>query len=126
LHRVVTFKQQTRTLTVAVRIHAETAVSQDQTTLPLVDGMFCAVKIPGKKLQKVIRLPRWAVTFDNTVYIADDENRLKTVPVVVARSEGDNIYISEGLIRGDRVITTRLIDPLENALLEVDLKDPSF
>ncbi|MEN8245619.1 MAG: efflux RND transporter periplasmic adaptor subunit [Thermodesulfobacteriota bacterium] len=126
LHRVVTFKQQTRTLTVAVRIHAETAASQDQTALPLVDGMFCSVKIPGKKLQNVIRLPRWAVTFDNTVYIANDENRLKTVPVVVARSEGDNIYISEGLTRGDRVIATRLIDPLENTLLEVDLKEPSF
>ena len=70
----------------------------------------------------MVSLPRSSVTFDNTVYIADAENRLKTVPVSVARSEGDTLYISEGLNRGDTVITTRLIDPLENALLEVDLK----
>jgi hypothetical protein len=56
------------------------------------------------------------------VYIANAENRLQTVPVSVARTEGETIYISEGLAAGDTVITTRLIDPLENALLEVDLK----
>jgi len=121
LHRVVIFNQQTRTLTVAVRIDAENAVSQTESGLPLVEGMFCSVQIPGKKLESVFRLPRWAVTFDNTVYIANAENRLQTVPVSVARTEGDTIYISEGLSAGDTVITTRLIDPLENALLEVDL-----
>jgi len=122
LHRVVMFKQQTRTLTVAVRIDAENAASKTEAGLPLVEGMFCSVQIPGKKLETVFRLPRWAVTFDNTVYLANAENRLQTVPVTVARSEGDTVYISEGLSAGDTVITTRLIDPLENALLEVDLK----
>jgi RND family efflux transporter MFP subunit len=126
LHRVVLFKQQTRTLTVAVRIDAENAASQTEAELPLVEGMFCSVQIPGKTLQKVFRLPRWAVTFDNTVYIANAENRLQTVPVTVARTEGESVYISKGLNPGDTVITTRLIDPLENALLEVDFKDPSF
>ena len=122
LHRVVIFKQQTRTLTIAVRIDAENATRSTEAGLPLVEGMFCSVQIPGKKLENVFRLPRWAVTFDNRVYIANAENRLQTVPVSVARTEGDTIYISEGLAAGDTVITTRLIDPLENALLAVDLK----
>lgn len=126
LHRVVAFKPQTRTLTLAVRIHAEDAIGLDREALPLVEGMFCSVQIPGKRLQKVVRLPRWAVTFDNTVYVANEENRLKTVAVTVARSEGDSIYISAGLAPGDRIITTRLIDPLENALLEVVLKEQPF
>ena len=79
-----------------------------------------------RQLKKVFRLPRWAVTFDNNAYIANAESRLQTVPVTVARTEDDTVYVSAGLSAGDTVITTRLIDPLENALLEVDVKDPSL
>ena len=121
IHRVVQFKQQTRTLIVAIRIDAAAAVRNDSAALPLVEGMFCSVKIPGKTLEGVVQLPRSAITFDNTVYLANLENRLKTIPVTVARTEGQTVYISGGLNMGDTVITTRLIDPLENALLEVEL-----
>ena len=81
--------------------------------------MFCSVRIPGKRLENVVRLPRWAVSFDQMVYIADAQSRLQTVPVSVARAEGETVYVSKGLNPGDTVITTRLIDPLENALVEV-------
>ena len=37
--------------------------------------------------------------------------------------EGERALVSEGLAPGDRVIVTRLVDPLENALLEI--LDPS-
>lgn len=118
LHRVVKFDQQTRTLTVAVRVDAETALKKNPQFLPLVDGMFCSVKILGKTMHNVFRVPRQAVSFENTVYIAIG-NRLKTVPVKVARMEGEYAYVADGLNAGDMVITTRLIDPLENALLEI-------
>lgn len=118
LHRVVKFDQQTRTLTVAVRIDAETASENNPQSLPLVEGMFCSVKILGKTIHNVFRVPRQAVSFENTVYIANG-NHLKTVPIQVARMEGENAYVAEGLNAGDMVITTRLIDPLENALLEI-------
>ena len=118
LHRVVKFDQQTRTLTVAVRVYAKTAVKKNSQSLPLVEGMFCSIKIPGRTLNNVFRLPRQAVSFENTVYLAVD-NRLKTVPVKVARMEGENVYVHSGLIAGDMVVTTRLINPLENALLEI-------
>jgi len=58
------------------------------------------------------------VSFRNTVYTAV-ENRLVTVPVEVARFEGDEALISGGLDAGTVVIVNRLVDPLENALLEV-------
>lgn len=116
LHRAVEFDSQTRTLTVAIRVQAKDAVSQGN--LPLVEGMFCAVAIPGKTLENVIRLPRWAVSFENTVYVAR-ENRLNTVPVEIARTQGEQSLISSGIAAGDQVIVTRLADPLENALLEI-------
>ena len=52
LNRVVRFDQQTRTLTVAVRVTAEAATGDHQ-ALPLVEGMFCAVEIPGRTLEGV-------------------------------------------------------------------------
>ncbi len=118
LHRVVKFDPQTRTVTVAIRVQARNASMRNNGSLPLVEGMFCSVSIPGKVLEQVIPLPRWSVSFDSTVYVARD-NRLKTLPVSIARSEGDYAYIDGGLEPGDLVITTRLIDPLENALLDV-------
>jgi len=121
LHRVVKFDQQTRTLTVAVRVDAETALKKNPQFLPLVEGMFCSVKILGKTMHNVFRVPRQAVSFENTVYIAIG-NRLKTVPVKIARMEGEYAYVADGLNAGDMVITTRLSDPLENALLEITNK----
>ena len=118
LHRVVKFDQKTRTLTVAVRVDARHMVSKTNGRLPLVEGMFCSVRIPGKTLENVIRLPRQAVSFQNTAHIMVN-NRLKTVPVKVARTDGEFVYISSGLKSGDIVVTTRLIDPLENSLLEI-------
>jgi hypothetical protein len=87
-------------------------------SLPLVEGMFCSVEIPGRPMVNVVRLPRWAVSFNNTVYIVKN-NRLKTVPVTVIRSQDEQTFISAGLVEGDRVIITRLVDPMENSLLEI-------
>ena len=118
LNRVVKFDQETRTLTVAVRINAQDRIKDNKTGLPLVEGMFCAVKIPGKMLCNVIRMPRWTVSFENTVYVSI-KNRLKTKQVTVARIDGKNTFISAGISPGEILITTRLIDPLENSLLEI-------
>jgi multidrug efflux system membrane fusion protein len=116
LHRVVAFDEKTRTVTVAVRIAAE-QTDHGAGLLPLVEGMFCLVEIPGKTLHGAMQVPRKAVSFNNTVYLAVDR-RLKTVDVEVAKIDDDMAYITGGLSNGDLVITTRLVDPLENTLLE--------
>ncbi len=116
LSRVVKFDEQTRTVTVAVQVDGSEALSINHGSLPLVEGMFCSVEIPGKTLENVYRVPRWAVSFENTVYIAVND-RLKTVPVEIARSQGEDAYISDGIKPGDRVIVTRVIDPMENIKL---------
>jgi RND family efflux transporter MFP subunit len=122
LHRVVKFDQQTRTLTVAIRVEAQQALSEDPERLPLVEGMFCSVWIPGRIMEGVIRLPRWAVSFENMVYVSVD-SRLKTVPVEVERVQGEEAFVSGSLNPGDVAVVTRLIDPLENTLLELTFAD---
>jgi len=118
LHRIIKFDQQTRTLIVAVRLDTGTALKKSPQSMPLVEGMFCSVQIAGRILHNVFRLPRQAVSFENTVHIAV-KDRLKTLPVNVVRVDGENAYVAGGINAGDMVVTTRLIDPLENALLEI-------
>ncbi|MBU2511348.1 biotin/lipoyl-binding protein [bacterium] len=115
LDRVVKYDKLTRTLTIAIRVERPLSITNG--TLPLVEGMFCAVTISGKKMHLVFRLPRWAVSFNNTVYVAK-EKRLQTVSVEVVRIQDDEVFVSKGLKTGDNVIITRLVDPLENSLLE--------
>lgn len=116
LHRIVCVKKETRTVVAAIRIPAQ-AARTTKTALPLVDGMFCEVRIPGRPLNNVVALPQWAVSMDQTVYVSRG-NRLETVPVSVVRSQDDIAYVDSGLRPGDAVVTTRLIDPLEGTRLE--------
>lgn len=117
LHRVIGYDRQTRTLTVAVRVENRSDRSASG-SLPLVEGMFCEVTIPGKTMKRVFRLPRRAVSFRNTLFLAE-QGKLKTVPVEVVRIQGDEVFVRDGLKPDDAVITTRLSNPLENSQLEI-------
>ncbi|MCD6288327.1 MAG: hypothetical protein J7M12_04355 [Candidatus Hydrogenedentes bacterium] len=122
LDRVERFDSKSRTLTVAVRIKGADAVSADPDRLPLVDGMFCEIEIPGRTIEDAFRVPSWAVSFKNTVYRSVD-GRLRTTPVEVGWRHGDSVYITGGLQEGDIVVTTRLVNPLENSLLDIMIEN---
>lgn len=114
LHRIADYSAKTRSLKAVIRLNDQ----KTTTPFPLVAGMFVSAEIPGKMMKDVIQVPRSAVSFENTVYIIR-ENRLHTIPVTVARVQGEFAYISAGLEEGEQIIITRLIDPLENSLLEI-------
>lgn len=116
LDRVASYDPGSRTVTVVVRVEGQNILSRDR--FPLVAGMFCAVSIPGRPMESVYRLEPHVVSFDNTVYVARGD-RLKTVPVEIARIEEEYTYVSSGLEPGDRVITTRLVNPLDQSLLAI-------
>ncbi|MBU0945680.1 MAG: efflux RND transporter periplasmic adaptor subunit [Proteobacteria bacterium] len=121
LDRVSLFDEKTRTVKVILRLEGK-QFGDRPAALPLVAGMFCRVEIPGRSLPQVVALPRWAVSFENSVYVVR-EGRLETRAVKVARVQADKAYISEGLAEGEVVITTRLVNPLERSLVEIS--DPS-
>lgn len=120
LDRVVAFDQTTRTITVAIRLSAEEAQA-GASKLPLVAGMFCRVEIPGAVMKQVYRLPRWSVTFENQVYIAED-GRLTPRDVSVLRTQNDQAFIESGLETDDLVIMTRLLNPLPNAKIDYEVE----
>ena len=117
LNRVSSFDEKTRTVKVILQIDSRQFAKQNR-KMPLVSGMFCRIAIPGGLMKNVVELPRWAVSFENTVYVIRD-GRLETAPVQVVRVQDDKAYISKGLVQGDMVITTRLVNPLERSLVEV-------
>ena len=116
LDRVVDFNETTRTISVAIRVSAEEALS-GTASLPLVAGMFCRVEIPGTIMNQVCRLPRWSVTFENQVYVVED-GRLMPRDVNVLRTQNNQSFIKSGLDDGELVITTRLLNPLPNSKVE--------
>lgn len=117
LKRVSSFDQKTRTVKVILQIDSKQFADSPQ-SMPLVSGMFCRARIPGKSMQQVVELPRRAVSFENSVYVVRNK-RLETAPVQVVRTQDNMAYISKGLALGDLVITTRLVSPLERSLVEL-------
>jgi len=129
--RVERFDEETRTLRVVVAIDGKDARNPASGRMPLVEGMFCQVEIPGRIAQNVIGVPAEAVGFDRdasgyrTVYIARKDRetgqyRLASREVRESHIAGNLVYIREGIEAGDLVVTTRLINPLENTLLEIE------
>lgn len=118
LERIESFDPESRTVTATVTVSAESALSCGDDGAPLVPGMFCEVVIPGRTLERAYAVPQSAVTVDGTVFVAR-ENRLKTLPVEVIRVEGAKAYVTGDLAPDESVITTRLMAPLENSLLDI-------
>jgi len=114
--RVIRFEPGTRTLTVAIRLQAN-----EQLAFPLVQGMFCRVDIEGRSLPRAFALPRAAVSFEQTVYVVE-EDRLHTRKVEIARTDRSIAFVTGGLEEDEQVVVTRLENPLENTLVRVEEK----
>ncbi len=119
LDRIVSFDSKTRTLVAAIKVQ-----QARKAQIPLVTGMFCKVDITGSVLDKVFLLPRQAVTFEGIVFVVK-ENRLHSRQVEVAGEQDGKVLITGGLEEGDTIITTRLENPLESALVRLDHNDES-
>ena len=110
LHRVVRFDRASRMLTVAVRVDS----SASDGGWPLAEGMFCRVEIPGRALADVVPVPRHALTPRQEVYVAEN-GVLRIRPVVAAYLDDQWAYLSAGIEEGEIVLTSRLVNPMENA-----------
>ncbi len=129
LSRVERFNAATSTTMVIVEIvepivDREGAASPVDSSLAIVEGMFCEVNIPGKIAKDVFRAPAEAVSHENTVILAKqdgDLERLETVPVTIVYRSVRDVFVRGALNDGDILVVTRLANPVENTLLEVSL-----
>jgi multidrug efflux pump subunit AcrA (membrane-fusion protein) len=84
--------------------------------------MFVNVVMRGKKSMQRMLVPRSAVRA-GTVYVADEDNRLRRRPVKILFSQGDISVVEEGLEPGERVVVTDLVPAVDGMLLQVQLDE---
>ena len=89
---------------------------------PLSKGMFVNVVMRGKQSMQRVLVPRSAVRA-NTVYVADDDNRLRRRPVRILFSQGDISVVADGLDPGERVVVSDLVPAVDGMLLQVQLDE---
>ena len=89
-------------------------------TTPLPVGLFVDAVITGGVQPNIVRLPRVAMVSPSEVYIVDSSERLVRRTVTVLRSQGDFVYINEGLLKGDRVCLSRLATAMPGMKVRVE------
>lgn len=86
----------------------------------LQPGTFCEIMIVGEPIDNAIALPRTA--FDGeSVYLVDDDNRLRRVPVETGIAIGERIVVISGLRPGQRVAARPPLPAIEGALISPHL-----
>ncbi|MFK7910813.1 MAG: efflux RND transporter periplasmic adaptor subunit [Akkermansiaceae bacterium] len=83
-------------------------------------GLVVRALITGRKLQNVIEIPRSALRQDNTVLTLTNENKLKTMPVKIARTTRDTVIISSGIPDGTKVIVSPIEMPVDGMEVAVE------
>jgi len=89
----------------------------------LLPGMFVEVRLQGEELADVIVVPRGALRDNDTVWIADRENRLHIRTVDIVRRERNEILIRAGLQAGEKIVLTGLTGAAEGMLLRPQLRE---
>jgi len=92
--------------------------------VPLAAGLFVSVKVAGRQVENSIIVPRTALRGTDTVYIANDDNTLSLRTVKVASSTREMVVITDGLLSGERVITSPIRGVAEGMKIEIaDFQD---
>ena len=103
-----------------IRLVASVADPYRAGTTPLPVGLFVDAVITGGVQPNIVRLPRAAMVSPSEVYIVDSSERLVRRKVNVLRSEGDFVYINNGLSEGDRVCLSRLATAMPGMKVRVE------
>ncbi|MDT8419402.1 MAG: efflux RND transporter periplasmic adaptor subunit [Desulfuromonadales bacterium] len=74
----------------------------------LAVGLFVEITLHGKQLPAIVTIPRRALRENNSLWIADQDDRLRIRPVNILRREQDLLLIDAGLAGGERLILTTL------------------
>ncbi len=89
---------------------------------PLVKGLFCEVAIEGPTEQRFRLIPRAAVQ-GSSVFVVDDEKRLRRRAVTIAFTHDEIACVNSGLVPGETVVVSDPVPAIEGMLL-VAIPDP--
>lgn len=117
LRRLGELDAESRTASLLVAIDDPLDVPEG--TLPILPGAYVDVRLHGREVAGVFRVPRTALVEGHTVWVATPEDTLARRTVAVAWGDPTHVFISSGLTEGDRVVLTPLSLPIEGMPLDV-------
>jgi RND family efflux transporter MFP subunit len=88
--------------------------SSDQN--PIRFGSYVTANILGVSLENAAVLPRYLVD-NNRVAILDADSKLHYADIIIARQEGANVIVTNGLHEGDQLIVSALDYPVDGMKL---------
>jgi RND family efflux transporter MFP subunit len=79
---------------------------------PLLLDSYVRVEIPGPTLKGVYRIPREAIRDGDLIWLMDENDTLRFEGIEILHSYSDFVLVSNGLQKGDRIITSRIALPV--------------
>jgi RND family efflux transporter MFP subunit len=86
---------------------------------PLAVGLFVEAEILGKELPSVVVLPRQAVRPGDEVFVVNSQSRLELRKLEIVKWQGNRVFVSAGLNKGDLVCITSLDDAIPGMLVRL-------
>jgi len=86
-------------------------------------GSYLRAEIEGREIDQAARLDRKWVHDHNTVWFLNEDNTLDIRQVSIVFRGPDHVLVTDGLINGDRIITTEI--PAPTAGMTLRLKEPT-
>lgn len=96
--------------------------TSSSSTVPLRFGSYINAQIIGNQLAQATILPRYLV-IENKVAILDKQSTLHYVAIDIARQQGSDVIVVNGLEDGHRLITSALDYPIEGMKLALETDD---
>lgn len=93
---------------------------------PLLPGSFVEAEIEGKPVSNLQIIPRNAEQESNTVWVIDEDNRLRRKLVDVIYRGKKDAYLRSGLTKDDRVVTGSFHLMAEGLKVQPDQADGKF
>jgi RND family efflux transporter MFP subunit len=108
-----------------VRVEDPYGLEHPEQTTPLAVGLFVEAEIKGRAVDNIYRLPRSALRNEDSVLIADPDNRLRRRKVEVLRTDFQTVLISGGLEAGVRVCVSPVEAFVDGLIVEIVPEKPT-
>ena len=118
IERVERYDRKTRTIDLVISI--------DAADKHLIAGMFCEVKVPGKTIKNVLRIPRSTVNDPGMVYVVSNDKLLsKSIEILYAEKDSYLVTNGNGLRAGDELIISKIQSAVDGIAVSSKSKEPA-
>lgn len=87
---------------------------------PLLVGMYVRADIEGRPVSDAVALPRAYLRDGSTVWVMNDDNALEIRDVEIIFRGREAVYVTAGLLDGERVVSSDLSAPVAGMPLRLD------